>query len=320
MKKYSVLSIDGGGVRGIIPAVYLSKLEEQMDLDISSFDVVIGTSTGGMLAAWILYRNKPIDYAKTIVDRASDIFPGGTLVKALNMARGVLGQNPLHMPLGARYRNTGLKSIVSEYIDAHRPLDMPRTFFYTTALNTKYNNIELLPLNNQTHELNRGNPGVTDKVKPHKAVLATSAAPSYFPLYEGYADGGIGANDPTTLGWILAKKIAHHEQQEEIQIDVLSLGTGMPTLNRPKLQYWNFSEIVESILQAPHSVMEHTSESLVKASGGNFVRFNPPLKESINLDCTDTGVLSALLEYTNSISSKHINSNSTIITSILRKK
>lgn len=53
MKKFRILSIDGGGVRGIIPAIFLAKLASLLDTDDVSghFDLITGTSTGAVIAA-----------------------------------------------------------------------------------------------------------------------------------------------------------------------------------------------------------------------------------------------------------------------------
>ena len=46
-----ILSLDGGGIRGVFPAAFLAKLEEQIGAPIASyFDLIAGTSTGGIIA------------------------------------------------------------------------------------------------------------------------------------------------------------------------------------------------------------------------------------------------------------------------------
>ncbi|KAK4479019.1 hypothetical protein RD792_014528 [Penstemon davidsonii] len=75
----TVLGIDGGGIRGIMPAVFLQFLEQKLqDLDKDSnlriadyFDVIAGTSTGGLIATMLTAPNKerrPMYDAKGVVD------------------------------------------------------------------------------------------------------------------------------------------------------------------------------------------------------------------------------------------------------------
>jgi len=89
VKLVTVLSIDGGGVRGIIPAVILAFLEEKLqELDgpdariADYFDVVAGTSTGGLLTAMLTAPGKngrPLfnakDLAQFYIDHSPKIFP-----------------------------------------------------------------------------------------------------------------------------------------------------------------------------------------------------------------------------------------------------
>ena len=50
-RSYKILSLDGGGIRGVFPAAFLAKLEEQVGAPIGSyFDLIAGTSTGGVIA------------------------------------------------------------------------------------------------------------------------------------------------------------------------------------------------------------------------------------------------------------------------------
>ena len=58
-KPYRILSLDGGGIRGMVPAMILADLEERTDQKVANlFDLIAGTSTGGVLAL-ALTRTKP---------------------------------------------------------------------------------------------------------------------------------------------------------------------------------------------------------------------------------------------------------------------
>ncbi|KAL7231825.1 hypothetical protein ACSBR2_009955 [Camellia fascicularis] len=88
-KLITVLSIDGGEIRGIIPGVILTNLESQlqeldgMDAKLADyFDIIVGTSTGGLIAAMLTAPNndkRPLYAAKDIVpfylENSPKIFP-----------------------------------------------------------------------------------------------------------------------------------------------------------------------------------------------------------------------------------------------------
>src|SRR5690242_11078260 len=71
-KIFRVLSIDGGGVRGIIPARILEEIEKRTNKPISElFDLIVGNSTGGLIALGLTTpddENKPKYTAKNILD------------------------------------------------------------------------------------------------------------------------------------------------------------------------------------------------------------------------------------------------------------
>ena len=83
-KTFNVLSIDGGGIRGIIPARVLDKIEEKTKRSIArNFDLIVGTSTGGILALGLSKQGNggnqeeysAQDLASIYADRGKEIFP-----------------------------------------------------------------------------------------------------------------------------------------------------------------------------------------------------------------------------------------------------
>ena len=103
---YKVLSIDGGGIRGVIPAVLLSHLEKKTGKSVSEmFDLIVGTSTGGILAAGFTVRNSKgkakhsaDDMLKLYSDDGRDIFARSTW-RGVTSAWGVFDEKYSHEPL-----------------------------------------------------------------------------------------------------------------------------------------------------------------------------------------------------------------------------
>src|SRR5260370_40565938 len=109
---FSILSIDGGGVRGIFVAAVLDRLERDVGARIADhFDLVVGTSTGGIIALGLGAGMSPEEILALYIDNADSIFPAWrrsflapplSLVRAKYRADGprrgvpqVLGDTPL---------------------------------------------------------------------------------------------------------------------------------------------------------------------------------------------------------------------------------
>ena len=84
MARRYLLSIDGGGIRGIIPAVALTKLESTTERPArETFSLVAGTSTGAIIAAAIAAGIPAARIVDLYVDRAREVFTGVTLLNTL---------------------------------------------------------------------------------------------------------------------------------------------------------------------------------------------------------------------------------------------
>src|SRR3954447_2106513 len=136
----SVLSIDGGGIRGVIPATILQAIEEQMKRPIAEgFDVIAGTSTGGILA---LGLTKPAgkgartpafsahDLLSLYVDHGHEIFDKTiwNTVKVLVDER--YSVKPLEALMKERFGETMLSEALTEVVIPTYDLTLPGPFFF----------------------------------------------------------------------------------------------------------------------------------------------------------------------------------------------
>uniref|UniRef100_A0A0D9X8X2 Patatin n=1 Tax=Leersia perrieri TaxID=77586 RepID=A0A0D9X8X2_9ORYZ len=209
VKMVTVLSIDGGGVRGIIPATILAFLEKELqkidgeDARIADyFDVVAGTSTGGLLTAMLTAPDKngrPLfaakDLAQFYIDNSPKIFPQKNWF--LSKIAGTL-----RMVSGPKYDGKYLHSILREKLGETR---LEKTL--TNVIIPTFDIFNLQPTIFSSFEL---------KQKPLKNALlsdiaiSTSAAPTFFPAHYfetkddkgqkrefNLVDGGVAANNPT---------------------------------------------------------------------------------------------------------------------------
>lgn len=215
MKK--ILSIDGGGIRGLIPALVLSKIEEMTGRPTAeSFDLIAGTSTGGILALGFAKDNgkgKAQYSAKDLADiyqsRGRDIF-SRSLWKGVSSVAGLADES---------YSHKGIEKVLDEYFG-----DDPLGSCLTKTLITSYDIQSREPLFFKSwREEYRS-------VQMKHAARATSAAPTYFepalvPVGGGMkalVDGGVFINSPSVSAYAEAKRIFPNEND----FFVLSLGTG----------------------------------------------------------------------------------------------
>ncbi len=230
MKK--ILSIDGGGVRGIIPAVVLADLERRTGKPVSElFDLITGTSVGGMLALGLTVpglKGEPKYSAKVLGELLKRDMP--TIFK-----RTLLMKLPFGQYLYRRYSERGMENVLENYFGEARLSDA-----LTNVLITSYEIENRSPEFFRKPHSRKGE--VTDPLKPkndgtppHKdiymkeAARATSAAPTYFvpkkiDSLPGYAfiDGGVFANNPAMCAFAEAKALF----ADEDEFLIVSLGTG----------------------------------------------------------------------------------------------
>ncbi|MEI7559769.1 MAG: patatin-like phospholipase family protein [Actinomycetes bacterium] len=208
-----VLSIDGGGIRGLVPALVLQKIEEEAKRPVSElFDVVAGTSAGGLLALALFKDRKPMsarEVAALFHARAGEAFPSPRL------------RTPLFGVTSVRYDSKGLRSLVDELIGDRARLGDSRAKLLIPAIDLRSRKLKIF--DSSRH----GTP-----YKMIDVALATTAAPSYFDPHEivleeeghstrAYVDGGLAANDPAAI--VVAR---HWQEIQRRGVVLVSLGTG----------------------------------------------------------------------------------------------
>jgi predicted acylesterase/phospholipase RssA len=243
-----VLTIEGGGVRGIIPTRLLAALESLAGAPIVElFDVLVGTSTGGMLALGLVTPGEdggPAYPAQTVGDiytsHGPQIFPKLTssLPRSLQEARdwwssassnaAIFGFNP--EAGNARYSPEGIAEAFLVYFGDHRLSEA-----LVDVIVTSYD------LQTKSPVLFRSRDAKLDPendILMRDAARATSAAPTYFPplemSWEGVknrllVDGGVYAKNPAMIGYIEGVTRAREQGLGDADVMVVSLGTGRPT-------------------------------------------------------------------------------------------
>uniref|UniRef100_A0A7N0UDH6 Patatin n=1 Tax=Kalanchoe fedtschenkoi TaxID=63787 RepID=A0A7N0UDH6_KALFE len=202
----TILSIDGGGIRGLIPAIVLEYLEAQLqELDgpdvrlADYFDVISGTSTGGLITAMLTApdeHNRPLYAAKDIkpfyLEQCPKIFPQkkGIFAPVENLFAAITGPKYdgkyLHKLVKDLLKETKLSQTVTNVVIPTFDIKLlqPTIFSSYMIASTPYLDANLADV-----------------------CISTSAAPTFFPAYYfqnqsrefNLIDGGVVANNPTRV-------------------------------------------------------------------------------------------------------------------------
>ena len=211
-----VLAIDGGGIRGIIPAVILSELQNRLGRELwQTFDLIAGTSTGGIIALGL----------GTTCNGGKPYTPDQLLNLYLQNGSAIFKKSwltPVRQFLLPKYSPDGLQATLTRFFQATE---------FSTALTplliSSYNLQEQKPFFFKSHLIAARpdyNWNVTDIAR------ATSAAPTFFPPFhlvrgpDDYAlvDGGVFVNNPSMAAFVEARLL----YPDSARVVVVSVGTG----------------------------------------------------------------------------------------------
>ena len=211
-----VLAIDGGGIRGIIPAVILSELQKRLGKELwQSFDLIAGTSTGGIITVGIgtaCNNGKPYSPQQLVdlyVQNGAAIFTKSILTDAEALLR-------------PKYSPAGLEAVLLKFF-----ADTQFKSAFTPLLVSSYDLQTQLPFFFKSHKIAQSddfNWWVRDIAR------ATSAAPTFFPPLslardkQDYAlvDGGVYVNNPSMAAYVEARRL----YPAATKVVVVSVGTG----------------------------------------------------------------------------------------------
>jgi patatin-like phospholipase/acyl hydrolase len=219
-RDFRILSIDGGGIRGIFPATLLAELERRYtggDSIGAYFDLIAGTSTGGILALGLGAGHTAAELRDLYVKRGCEVFPP--------LPENAFGKLRKWWRKGARcvlhrYNREALQRLLTDTF-GDRTFGESRARLCIPAFEGRHS--EVFVYKTPHHPAYQ-----TDRHESMVAVgLATAAAPTYYkPLEHGgylLVDGGIWANNATMLAVIEALTCW---DVDRTQIKVLSLGCG----------------------------------------------------------------------------------------------
>lgn len=268
-RPFQILALDGGGIKGVFSAAVLAALEEDTGATVAEhFDLITGTSTGGIIALALGMGLRPQEIVDFYTDYGPRIFHNGSSLR----------RRFQHWLL-RKYSNTNLESALRDVFGEKR-LWQSKKRLVISSYNLDDDDVYLFKT---PHHLRLRRDWRTPV---WQVALATSAAPTYFPVSTHVAgirhvDGGIWANNPILVG------IAEAVSMLNVSLDrmrVLSLGTTGDIVHRPewlnlggRLQW--AANAVEVILRAQSQSATAIARHLLGPE--QVVRLNPTVPPGV---------------------------------------
>ena len=271
-----ILSIDGGGIRGIIPAIVLDHIEERTERRIADlFDVIAGTSTGGLLALALAVpgdggrpRYAAADVVEIYADNGAGIFPEDWFGKIRQLVNEKYPATGLERVLDEQLGRTRLRDALTDVIVTAYDIERRSPFFFRSARAREEEGYDFAM---------------------RDVARATSAAPTYFepvqlpaaPPHSPYTlvDGGVFANNPGMCAFV--DRWAGQGNVEDTLM--VSLGTGV--LTRPiayeDAKDWGLIEWARPVIDVVFDGVSDAVDYQLKAIlGKSYYRFQTTLDKA----------------------------------------
>ncbi|MCL2931399.1 MAG: patatin-like phospholipase family protein [Trichodesmium sp. MAG_R03] len=278
---FRILCLDGGGIRGVMTARILQKIEQQLGSPLKKhFDLIAGTSTGSTLAVGIGLEKSPKELLNLYMEKGLQIFPYQSLF------------SPKRLPIifkygffGPKFSNKGLMAILQEQCGEKTFPDITpdpnKLMDSLKILIPSYDTISRSPVifKSWCHD------HWYAKVPLWEICLSSTSAPSYFPAHRieqdgriySLIDGGVCAQNPAACAVAEAIKLLGKYSDTSIgnfieQIKVISIGTGDPAFPIPweKVQSWGRFQwalrIADVLMDAPTDIHRYVAEQIISGA------------------------------------------------------
>lgn len=254
-----VLSVDGGGMRGIVPATFLESIEKISGRGVAElFDVMVGTSTGAILTVGLTVaneNNKPkytaTDFIKLYQEMGDVIFhKDRSLLEVLD---GVTRPS---------YDPSGYEKLLKDYF-AEAILSQSITELAVPSIELEDMNMHIFTRYNAKKDTQHD-------FKVRELIRAATAAPTYFPAAKvssidgkmsgTFVDAGLSTNNPGMIALAEAKTLA-----ADADILFVSLGTGAITkpIDAMKAKTWGEVEWIKSIFDLQGDAQSSYTETVI---------------------------------------------------------
>ena len=261
---FHILALDGGGTRGIYTAQLLAKIEQAFGTPIRTrFDLIVGTSTGAIIAGAAVSDIPMTDIVELFETETPYIF------------RKRWYRIPLFL---SKYPNQKLAQIIAKHIPA-TPLGEIASPLMITSSEIAKSEVHIFRSNYGSRDSEIA--PTSKDVNLREAILASCAAPTFFApkSVDNFllADGGLWANNPSTVAFTEALSVFGKEAQE---VRMLSIGTGHSVNMYRNRRGWGFitgwggAKLTSYVMTLQSQASANTAKLLLKE---NYLRINPEI-------------------------------------------
>lgn len=302
---FKILSIDGGGIKGLYSAVILAEFEKKYGKVKDHFHLVCGTSTGGIIALALAAGIPAEKIVELYRDKGLLIFPHKNgIIRKFHQIKQLFFKS--------KYTNTELKKALEDVFADKKIMDCKTMVLIPTVNITKGTPCVIKP-DDHSADYGRDNKHLLVDV-----ALATAAAPTYFPVQEiptmpdsqdQFVDGGLWANNPSLLG--IQEAYHHFVGKEGHTFDNFSL-LSIATLHQNfsykkalKIKQRSFvlwgSKIISLMIDLQSISTHHHIKFLNKSLQGHYVRIDSEKlsdkeKKLVDLDLAKDSSIQLLIE------------------------
>ncbi|MFZ5752694.1 MAG: CBASS cGAMP-activated phospholipase [Bacillota bacterium] len=271
-RPFKILSIDGGGIKGLYSASILAGIEKENGSIAENFDMICGTSTGGIIALGLAIGMTALEIANFYETKGPLIFPyNNFLTKTLATGK--------QFTIRSKYSDNELKKSLTEVFGTKRMRDINSPVILVPAINLTNGDNIVFKTPHQP-EFTRDPEHLLVDV-----ALATSAAPTYFPIarmetFEGaqLIDGGIWANNPALLGIIEALTFYVGPNKEYKRFKLLSVGNVRNNIGwsirkqrRQSIRHCAL-KLIETTMDTQSQAVHNYIAHLIKSLDGDYLR------------------------------------------------
>lgn len=279
MARYHILSMDGGGIRGLITVILLERLESARPGLLEKIDLFAGTSTGGILALGLAAGLPPERIRKLYETSGRNVF-ADTLFDDIRDLGKLVGADyslgPLKQELTKEFGDISLGDLKAKVLVPAFDLDnKPDNPLKIRTWKPKF-----------FHNYPGEDSDAAEKVV--EVALRTSAAPTYFPIYQGYIDGGVFATNPSMCA--LAQALHPQTGRQHLKdVVLLSVGTGTNPMYLPETDAdWGLAQwaphLVNLMLEGGAGTADYQCRQILDE---RYFRIDPVLPVPIGLDGVD---------------------------------